>query len=194
MALLQLGYNMYTVLALIYKQLIQPRPDFMELVLHHFCTCLILGIGYPNDQLKNGAVILLAHNWSDITVAMCKCASELHFNNVFIGVCVTNIILFFWTRIYVFATLIHTCYVLIPVEEMLGRLKFESDRQSFLRCLFVSRILISVIYILQVYWFVTMINLMSKVFGKQSEVKGDKVPDNLRLLSQVNGNLLQSKE
>lgn len=182
---LQLGYNMYNVFALVSKQLIQPRPDFIEMVLHHFCTCLLLCLGYANDQLKVGAVILVTHNWTDITVAMAKCTSELQYNNVFIFAGLSNIILWFWTRIYTFGTLIHTCYYALPVDEILGRLKFENDRQSFLNTIWMSRVLTGVIFLLQINWFYLMLKILVSFFNKSKTIT--KISDGSRLLGQVEG-------
>ncbi|CAO3566786.1 unnamed protein product [Mortierella alpina] len=51
------------------------RKDFLEFMIHHIITCLLIGFSYSFNLTSVGHAVLCAMDLSDIVLAVCKCSS-----------------------------------------------------------------------------------------------------------------------
>jgi hypothetical protein len=88
------------------------RPDFTEMVLHHFVTVVLVFFSYTTNQTKIGAIVLLCHGFSDIWTANMKIMYE--FSGKVVQLLCYSMMLgsFVYTRIYVFPFVIIWQYYL----------------------------------------------------------------------------------
>jgi ceramide synthetase len=78
------------------------RNDFMEMFLHHGVTLLLYGLSYYLNRIECGLIIMYLHDWADIPCSFVRCFSETVFSNITIISAVSMVILWFYSRLYVF--------------------------------------------------------------------------------------------
>lgn len=68
--LLKLAYHFYEFVATLLLHF--KRKDFPEYILHHFVTLVLISFAYCFNYYAIGAITMLAHDFSDIFVSICK--------------------------------------------------------------------------------------------------------------------------
>lgn len=129
------------------------KSDFLEMLLHHGVTVYLYGFSYMTNMWI-GVPVAFLHNLGDLCVAITRFWSETRVKPVTAVWLVTAVIVWFYTRIYVFPQLIWaSCvdleiYLAVPVLiPLFGGL---------MTCLFL----------LHIYWFILMMRILATAFLK----------------------------
>jgi hypothetical protein len=71
--LVQLGYHSHS---LMYMLLLSPmRNDFLEMLLHHLATMILIGAAYLANFSAQGALVVFTHDIGDVTGCTCSLSS-----------------------------------------------------------------------------------------------------------------------
>jgi very-long-chain ceramide synthase len=82
------------------------------MLLHHLVTIYLFGFSYLSNQMIGGPVTFL-HNWADVAISFTRIWSETKFaNSIALPSFLIMLIIWFYTRLYVFGHLIYSYYSL----------------------------------------------------------------------------------
>ena len=95
----QVGYHTASLFHHLHQT---PRNDFIELLLHHLITVILMVFSYMTQYSNIGCIVLFIHDWSDIPIAMTRMCTDFK-NKIpcvtfFIGI----LTIFGYSRIFVF--------------------------------------------------------------------------------------------
>jgi hypothetical protein len=97
---IKLGYYSHEMFyTLLYNR---HKPDFSELILHHFVTNWLVFFSYTTNFLKIGAIVMLLHGISDIWVANMKMMYEFSSERMTKVWYYIMLVSFVYTRVIVF--------------------------------------------------------------------------------------------
>ena len=81
--------------------------DFIEMGLHHIVAIYLFGGCYLFNAWEIGSTIAFLHDIADITTNLVKALAESVFKLATVGVFLTHMSIWFWTRICVLPYLIY---------------------------------------------------------------------------------------
>jgi len=127
--------------ALIVHFMHSKKNDFIEMGLHHIVTLQLIGGSYLINIWEIGAVIFLIHDFSDITISISKGLSQTVYQKITAVLFISNMGVWFYTRMVVFPYLI---YIIFVSDVDCGWYLTRPTIGALLSCLFI----------LHCYWFV----------------------------------------
>ena len=142
--MLQLGYHFHSLIIHVTGKI---RNDFMEMLLHHSITVLLVSLAYLMNYLPMSLLILFSHDISDAFVSYTRFLVDTNFKYLTFFVYLFLIISWFYTRLVIFPfDLIRvSCYTNPMMHEMYG--------------IGILGAMVHVLVLLHLYWFVLLINM-----------------------------------
>jgi hypothetical protein len=114
------------------------QTDFILMLLHHICTISLISFSYFTNYSNIGCIVLFLHDIGDIFVYVARCVINIDIKSWIKSVVgVVLLIVFIYTRIYVFADLILVIYNYAP------------DWTSITKCLWGF---LTFLYIMHINW------------------------------------------
>jgi len=105
--LVSYGYHLSSLFDLIKTNREAQRSDFIEMLLHHLLTCLLILLAYMSNVINFGSLILFIHDWADIPCSIVKIAIELEFEKPIWISAMANLFVWAWSRLFVFPQVIY---------------------------------------------------------------------------------------
>lgn len=123
------------------------QSDFLLMLLHHFCTISLITFSYFTNHSNIGSIVLFLHDMGDIFVYLVRSIIRTDVNSVIKILSGTGLlIVFVYTRIYVFGKVILSFY------------NYASWPWSFIpSCLWVFMVLL---YIMHLHWVYMITNII----------------------------------
>jgi TLC domain len=142
--MIQLGYHFQSLVVHIFSKI---RNDFMEMLLHHSVTVMLLSLAYLMNYQPISLLILYSHDISDIFVCFSRVFVDTDFKPGVLFFYVSLMISWVYTRLYVFPfELIYiSCYKNSMIHEIYG--------------IGILGAMVHILFILHVYWFCLLIKI-----------------------------------
>ena len=117
--MMQLGYHLHSLIIHVCGKI---RNDFMEMLLHHSLTVMLVSLAYLMNYLPMSLLILYCHDISDAFVCYSRGLVDTNFKWAAFGCYLCLIISWFYTRLIIFPfDLIRlSCYQNPMIHEMYG--------------------------------------------------------------------------
>lgn len=91
------------------------RKDFLEFMIHHIITCLLIGFSYSFNLTSVGHAVLCAMDFSDIVLAVCKMLKYMHKDQTADVGFVFFVITWIMSRHYYYGLIIWSVFTEAPV-------------------------------------------------------------------------------
>ena len=142
--MMQLGYHFHSLIIQVTGKI---RSDFMEMLLHHSLTVMLVSLAYLMNYLPISLLILYCHDISDAFICFtrvfvdtsCKWVTFGSYLCVLISWCYTRLIIFPFDLIRV------SCYDNPMIHEVYG--------------IGILGAMVHILVILHIYWFILLINM-----------------------------------
>ena len=150
--MLQLGYHFHSLIIHVTGKI---RNDFMEMLLHHTITVMLVSLAYLMNYLPMSLLILYSHDISDAFVSYARFLVDTDMKKLTMVVSVCLIVSWFYTRLVIFPfELIRiSCYTNPMMHEMYG--------------IGILGAMVHVLVVLHIYWFILLLKMGCK-FAKTS--------------------------
>lgn len=118
MQCVQMGFHLYSFV----HQILMKRGDkkFMEFLLHHGMTLILISYSYCTNFIILGSITLLVHDFSDAMLVFARSYAYLSFKNEKISTAtyLSAVLCWMYTRLYAFPAfgIWPTCRVLIDMK------------------------------------------------------------------------------
>mmetsp|Transcript_4962 Transcript_4962/g.9330 ORF Transcript_4962/g.9330 Transcript_4962/m.9330 type:complete len:352 (+) Transcript_4962:62-1117(+) len=146
--MMELGYHLHSLVDLL---LHKSRNDFVEMLLHHLCTCFLVSLAYFMNYVAVSVLILLVHDISDVFVGFCRAFADTPYTVVSLSLLAGLYSTFAYYRLYFFPfyLIYHGYYeVFEGSDELYGR-NVLGAMVHFLVCL-------------HIYWFALLTNMYTR--------------------------------
>lgn len=153
--MMQLGYHLFSLVSHLSHK---PKSDFMEMLLHHTMTVLLVALAYFMNYVTMSHLVLFTHDFGDIFCYLSKLFVDTKYKSV--AVALAPGILFSWgyMRLYVFPTdLIRVAVYENPKYEEIYGITVLGGMLHFLLCL-------------HVYWYLLFLKMVWRAV-RHSEVE-----------------------
>jgi hypothetical protein len=149
-------------LVIIFKE--TRRSDFVEYVAHHLCTLLLMTLSFIGYEHRIGAYILIIHDLSDIFLCLTKLLHYARIPEPIVNVSfVSFVVIFFFTRL-----------VCLPIHGYAVAFVATTFRICTVNFWILTILLHVVLQGLHVYWFVLIVQMISRVLrGVRGDVRSD---------------------
>ena len=107
--MIYLSHNITDIFYLLF--IYEQQTDFPLMLLHHCCTISLIFFSYITNHSQIGVIVMIIHDIADILVYSIRSRVQTDDPEA-IKVCygVSLLIVYFYTRLFVFGMLIYTCY------------------------------------------------------------------------------------
>jgi len=96
----QVGYHLESFLSHIGSK---PKNDYVEMMLHHIITLLLIFLSYMSNYSNVGAAVMFSHDIGDVFVSIVRTVLDLKFPSFVIATAFfTMLAVWIYTRLYVF--------------------------------------------------------------------------------------------
>lgn len=142
--MLQLGYHMHSLIVHVTSKI---RNDFMEMLLHHTLTVMLVSLAYLMNYLPMSLLILYSHDISDAFVSFSRALVDTNMNKLAFCCYLCLMITWVYTRLIIFPfDLIRmSCYTNPMIHEMYG--------------IGILGAMVHVLVILHIYWFILLVKM-----------------------------------
>ncbi|KAF9430647.1 sphingosine N-acyltransferase lag1 [Podila epigama] len=161
------------------------RKDFMEFMIHHIITCLLIGFSYSFNLTSVGHAVLCAMDFSDIVLAACKMLKYMHKDALADVGFVFFMVTWVMSRHYYFGIIIWSSFVEAPVyanqtwDPAKGLYFTPNVLKGFL-------VLLCSLYAVLLFWLGLIVRVALKVLkGENSEDVRSEDEDDLELEEQA---------
>lgn len=140
--MVQLGYHLHSLLFMVFFSPI--RNDFIEMLLHHVATILLIGGSHLANYTEFGALVVFTHDLGDVTGYGIK--SVVDSGNTPLVVFMYLVLLVSWayTRLFVFPChLINSTFTALPQEHLNINATFAQPMV----------VMLCMLMVLHVYWY-----------------------------------------
>ncbi|KAF9580882.1 sphingosine N-acyltransferase lag1 [Lunasporangiospora selenospora] len=145
------------------------RKDFLEFLVHHIITCLLVGFSYSFNLTSVGHAVLCAMDFSDIVLSLCKMLKYMHKDQMADVGFVFFVITWILSRHYYYGIIVWSCFVEAPKYVDLS---WDPSRGMFLSANVLRgfQILLLSLYGLLLFWLAMIARVVVKVVkGENSE-------------------------
>lgn len=155
------------------------RKDFLELVIHHLATVLLIGFSYMANFYRAGTLVMVVHDASDIFLELAKNFNYVQFTDLADNVFIAFAIVFFVTRIVVFPLWIINGTFDQAISIYLGLTWKEylfNPEYPWFPTYFIFNGLLMTLYGLHLFWFSIIVKMAVDMVGK-GHIEGDERSD-----------------
>lgn len=145
------------------------RKDFLEFMIHHIITCLLIGFSYSFNLTSVGHAVLCAMDFSDIVLAVCKMLKYMHKDQAADVGFVFFVITWVMSRHYYYGVIIWSVFVEAPVY---ANMAWDPTRGMYFtpRVLQGFLVLLCSLYAVLLFWLAMIGRVALKVLkGENSE-------------------------
>ncbi|KAG0246722.1 TLC domain-containing protein [Mortierella sp. GBAus27b] len=145
------------------------RKDFLEFLIHHIITCLLIGFSYSFNLTSVGHAVLCAMDFSDIVLAACKMLKYIHKDQLADVGFVFFVFTWVFSRHYYYGRIIWSVFVEAPKYAEMG---WDPSRGLYFtpRILTGFQFLLCALYMVLLFWLAMIIRVVIKVLkGENSE-------------------------
>jgi len=155
--MVQFGFHLESLVSHTFSK---PRSDYMEMMLHHIVTLLLIFLSYMSNYSTPGVIILFLHDWSDILVSVVKAIVDLKTPSWLIGgVFTTLMVSWAYTRLYVFPfEVIRVC--------CFGAYHSPNMTQN---SLILQTSMLLILLVLHIYWFAIFCQILYHFAAKKKK-------------------------
>lgn len=121
------------------------RPDFLEMLLHHFVTVSLVGLSFVCDFMRLGSLVILTHGVTDVSIYASKLFVDTPYTSLIMATYGSLVVSFFYFRLYVFP-------FCILKSSWVDAKKHLSPLETEVAWPFFNGFL-SILYLLHVYWY-----------------------------------------
>eukprot|EP00727_Mastigamoeba_balamuthi_P006004 m51a1_g2022 putative longevity-assurance family protein (388) ;mRNA; f:1290319-1291757 len=166
-----LGHSLHAM----YFQLLhkERRRDFLEMMVHHIVTVLLITLSYVYGYTRIGTLVLLVHDFSDVFICLARAANECTPDWV---VALSFVLLnasWVYLRLfcYPFMLVWSATFRAVPIVNAQG---FEGHNAGY----WPFNVLLWVLYVLHLFWFAMFLKMWYYMIAKSSlDDVVNKVPD-----------------
>lgn len=72
--MIEMGYYTSSLVSQFYEV---KRKDFYQMFIHHVATVILIGFSFVSSRIRLGAIVIVVHDFSDISLEACKMAKYL---------------------------------------------------------------------------------------------------------------------
>ncbi|KAG0045962.1 sphingosine N-acyltransferase lag1 [Gryganskiella cystojenkinii] len=146
------------------------RKDFLEFMIHHIVTCLLIGFSYSFHLTSVGHAVLCAMDFSDIVLAVCKMLKYMHKDAVADVGFVFFVITWILSRHYYFGIIVWSVFC---EASKFANQEWDPSRGLYFtpRVLLGFQVLLVALYGLLLFWLAMIARVVMKV------LKGENVED-----------------
>ncbi|KAG0352585.1 sphingosine N-acyltransferase lag1 [Podila minutissima] len=145
------------------------RKDFLEFMIHHIITCLLVGFSYSFNLTSVGHAVLCAMDFSDIILAACKMLKYMHKDQAADVGFVFFVITWVMSRHYYYGVIVWSVFVEAPVY---ANMTWDPARGMYFtpRVLQGFQVLLCSLYAVLLFWLAMIGRVALKVLrGENSE-------------------------
>jgi hypothetical protein len=147
-----LSYHVVDLIWLVFFYELQ--SDFVMMILHHICTISLVVFSYMSNYSNVGSVVMFLHDFSDIFVYLIRTVINTDAGKIWKVISgAVLLVIFIYTRIYVFGELIYTLFV---YYSKLGWNPMNTPLTIFLAFL----------YVMHIYWVYSILKKMAAAVFK----------------------------
>ncbi|KAF9918257.1 sphingosine N-acyltransferase lag1 [Lobosporangium transversale] len=153
------------------------RKDFLEYMIHHIITCLLIGFSYSFNLTSVGHAVLCSMDFSDIVLAACKMLKYMHKDQLADIGFVFFVFTWVLTRHYCYGVIIWSCFVEAPKY---ATMIWDPSKGMYFtpRILQGFQVLLCSLYTVLMFWLAMIIRVVMKVLrGENSEDVRSEVED-----------------
>jgi hypothetical protein len=172
-ACITLGYHLESLFKLIELNQKEKRRDFVDMLLHHLLTVLLYINCYRTNTLKIGCILMFLHDWADIPTSLIKLVRQTNFKITTYIVCGINVVVWGYSRIYVFPQVIYYSFIVGPEQQIYPNWREPGDidwqRKSFELVKFPAIVFMSMLLFLHVYWYYLFLGMIIEALCKGAD-------------------------
>ncbi|KAF9566204.1 sphingosine N-acyltransferase lag1 [Mortierella alpina] len=145
------------------------RKDFLEFMIHHIITCLLIGFSYSFNLTSVGHAVLCAMDFSDIVLAACKMLKYMHKDQLADVGFVFFVVTWVLSRHYYYGLIIWSVFVEAPKY---ANMDWDPSRGLYFtpRVLNGFQFLLCALYTVLLFWLAMIFRVALKVLrGENSE-------------------------
>ncbi|KAG0088021.1 sphingosine N-acyltransferase lag1 [Podila epicladia] len=145
------------------------RKDFLEFMIHHIITCLLIGFSYSFNLTSVGHAVLCAMDFSDIVLSACKMLKYMHKDQAADVGFVFFVITWVMSRHYYYGVIVWSCFVEAPIY---ANQTWDPARGMYFtpRVLQGFQVLLCSLYAVLLFWLAMIGRVALKVLkGENSE-------------------------
>jgi hypothetical protein len=148
----QVGYHLESFLSHIGSK---PKNDFVEMMLHHIITLLLIFLSYMSNYGNAGAAVMFSHDIGDIFVSIVRTVLDLNLPSfVIVTSFLSMLSVWIYTRLYVF-----------PMDILYVAVTSKNPHEIYV---FMVGMLF-VLQILNIYWFILFARIAYNFIYKSSK-------------------------
>ncbi|RLN70962.1 hypothetical protein BBJ28_00020114 [Nothophytophthora sp. Chile5] len=140
--MVQLGYHVHSLLFMVFFSPI--RNDFIEMLLHHVATIILIGGSYLANYSAFGALVVFTHDIGDVTGYGIKSIVDSGHTALVVVMYVVLLVSWAYSRLYVFPFhLIYSSAIELPLKhpDILGAFVYPMN------------VMLCMLEVLHVYWY-----------------------------------------
>jgi len=140
------------------------RKDFYQMFIHHIATVFLIGMSFISARTRIGALVMLVHDFSDISLEACKMAKYTKKEDA------ANVLFVFFGLTFFVSRIIYFPYCIIYSSVYEARTVINDDSPS----LSILNTFLCVLYVLHCFWFSLIVQCALKF------IRSEEVPEDLR--------------
>jgi len=143
--MIAMGYHLYSLIA----HCIGPsRPDFVEFLLHHIITLLLIMCGHFLNFIPIAGMISLVHDAADVFVYLARVFVDTVYDKISLVFYVGLMIVFAYGRLYVF-----------PVHLISNTIYFNDKTADAIPGFHFMGVILHLLLALHIYWYFLLANI-----------------------------------
>jgi ceramide synthetase len=154
--MVQLGFHLFSFVE---HMMSKPKNNFMEMLLHHCMTLLLISLAYFMNYVTVSHLVLFLHDISDLFLDWARATADTHLQALTRTMSVGVVLSWLYTRLYLFPVyLIDAAYwhTSIPDEEIYGKHLLGS--------------MLHVLLVLHIYWFILIVKMAFRLTIAKKEI------------------------
>lgn len=154
--LIQLGYHLFSFTE---HMMSKPKNNFMEMLLHHCMTLLLIALAYFMNYVTVSHLVLFLHDISDLFLDWARATADTQLQALTRTMSVFVVLSWVYTRLYLFP------FYLIDVAYWRNKVPYEDVYGKDL-----LGAMLHVLLVLHIYWFILIVKMAYRLTVVKKEV------------------------